>query len=249
MTFISRFAHGLAGAALTMAAFAAPAHALPVNPTAPGGGPVRVTDRDITASNQKIAAAFADLASWWQKEFQSIGEQFATPRIARYEGDVMSACGIMSADNAEYCPNNNTVYYDEVFVAGMQKTAANALGTDGDMAAIGIIAHEMGHAVAMQLGHEYPDSYSNEATADCLAGAFAQQAQREGSLEKGDIDEAFYGMSLSGDPTPQPTGNRRMDRMIQARLARNSHGTRDQRMQNFKAGLDGGPGACLAEFR
>ena len=249
MTHLSRLTHGLAGAALALLAAAAPAHALPSGPTNPNNGPVRVTDRDIDASNQKVAAAFADLSNWWRGEFQSIGEPFAVPRIARYEGDVLSACGVMSANNAEYCPNNNTVYYDEVFVAGMQQAAAHALGTDGDMAAIGIIAHEMGHAVAMQLGHEYRDSYSNEATADCLAGAFAQQAQREGSLESGDIDEAFYGMSLSGDPTPEPTGNRRLDRMIQARLARQSHGTRDQRMQNFKSGLDGGPGACLQDFR
>ena len=74
----------------------------------------------------------------------------------------------------EYCPNNNTILYDEVFVAGMAKTASNALGTDGDMASVGVIAHEMGHAVAMQLGHASRSSYQNEATADCLAGAFAR---------------------------------------------------------------------------
>ena len=249
MKHTSGFTHGLAGAALALFAFAAPAHAAVKHPAGPPTGPVRVTDRDIDAANQKIAGAFGDLANWWSTTFNAIGERFDTPRIARYEGDVLSACGVMSQDNAEYCPNNNTIYYDEVFVAGMQKAAANALGTDGDMAAVGIIAHEMGHAVAMQLGHEFRDSYSNEATADCLAGAFAQHAQKAGELEKGDIDEAFYGMSLSGDPTPQPTGNRRLDRMIQASLARNSHGTRDQRMQNFKSGLDGGPRACLEDFR
>ncbi len=245
MTHTSRLVHGLAGAALTIAALAAPASALPTGPARPVNGPVRVTDRDIQAVNQKIASAYGDLANWWQNTFRAMGASFATPHIARYEGRVLSACGVMAEDNAEYCPNNNTIYYDEVFVAGMQKTAADALGTDGDMAAVGIIAHEMGHAVAMQLGREYRDSYSNEATADCLAGAFAQHAQQSGELEKGDIDEAFYGMSLSGDPTPQRTGNRRVDAMIQASLARSSHGTRDQRMNNFKTGLDGGPAACL----
>ena len=82
-------------------------------------------------------------------------------------------------------------------------------------------------------------------TADCLAGAFTKQAQKDGSIEDGDIDEAFYGMSLAGDPTREPTGNARYDRMIQARLARQSHGTKDQRTQNFRNGLEGGAEACL----
>ena len=92
-------------------------------------------------------------------------------------------------------------------------------------------------------------SYRNESTADCLAGAFTQQAGRDSSLEKGDIEEAFFGMSLAGDPTPEPTGNARYDAMIQARLARESHGTKEQRTENFRAGLVGGARACLAEFR
>ena len=55
-------------------------------------------------------------------------------------------------------------------------------------------------------------------------------------------------MSMAGDPTPESTGNRRMDAMIQARLARESHGTKEQRMQNFRSGLDKGPAACLEDF-
>jgi predicted metalloprotease len=62
------------------------------------------------------------------------------------------------------------------------------------------------------------------------------------------MEEAFFGMSMAGDPTLETTGNRRFDSIIQARLARESHGTKEQRMQNFRTGLDGGPGACLDEF-
>ena len=47
------------------------------------------------------------------------------------------------------------------------------------------IAHEMGHAVAIQLGHASRSSYENESVADCLAGAFAKHAQGDGSLEAG----------------------------------------------------------------
>jgi hypothetical protein len=152
-------------------------------------------------------------------------------------------------ENAEYCAANNTIYFDDVFVAGQVKEAAQALGTDGDMAGLGIIAHEMGHAVAMQLGHTYRQSYENEATADCLAGAFTLHAKGDGSLEQGDIQEAEFGLSSAGDPTPQLTGNGRVDQRILARLERAGHGTREQRVQNFRNGLQGGAEACLGDFR
>ena len=124
-----------------------------------------------------------------------------------------------------------------------------SLGTDGDMAAVGIIAHEMGHAVAMQLGHIERSTYANEATADCLAGAFTKQAEMDGTLEDGDVDEAFFAMSAAADPTPELTGDTRVDRYILARAARTAHGTREQRMDNFRSGLEGGARACLPEIR
>jgi predicted metalloprotease len=224
--------------------FAAPDPGTP----SPGGPSVRVTPADVAASNQKVAMAYGALVQMWTTDFKQIGARFVAPQIARYEGNVRTSCGAMQASNAEYCPRNNTIYYDQVFVAGMAKLAATALGTDGDMAAVGIIAHEMGHSVAIQLGHESRSSYENESTADCLAGAFAQRSQRDGSLEKGDVEEAFFGMSMAGDPTPEPTGNSRLDARIQAQIARASHGTKDQRMANFRDGLDGGAKACLSDF-
>jgi predicted metalloprotease len=210
---------------------------------------IRVTAADVEASNKKVAAAYGALMDMWTKEFDGIGERFAKPRILRYDGSGSTACGRIGPSNAVYCARNNTIYYDQVFVAGMGKIAGRAVGTDGDMAAVGIIAHEVGHAVAMQLGHNSRDSYRNESTADCLAGAFANQSERDGLLEKGDVKEAVFGMAMAGDPTPRATGDDRVDAIIQARLARSAHGTKEQRMQNFRAGLDGGAGVCLSEFR
>lgn len=245
-----KFARGSLATALSALALATPGsamHAATVAP-APKALVIQVTPDDVAASNQKIAMAYGSLVKMWSNQFKQVGAQFAAPRVVRYRGGVMTSCGVISPHNAEYCPRNNTIFYDEVFVAGMAKAASNSLGTDGDMAAIGVVAHEMGHAVAIQLGHESRSSYENESTADCLAGTFARQAQHDGELEKGDIEEAVFGMSMAGDPTPEPTGNSRVDAMIQARLARQSHGTREQRMQNFHTGLDGGPAACLEDF-
>lgn len=233
---------GSVGAAALAVAALAPASKKP-------DAPVRVTAADVQWSNQKVAAAYGALVDMWTQDFNQIDERFVAPRIARYTGNVRTPCGIILANNAQYCSATNSIYYDEVFVAGMAKVASQNLHSDGDMTGIGIIAHEMGHAVAFQLGHHWRDSYKNESTADCLAGAFANQAQKDKSLEAGDLNEAIFGMSMAGDPEPRSTGNDRYDAIIQARLSRQAHGTKEQRVQNFRAGFAGGPGACLDDFR
>ncbi len=240
-----------AGAVLTAAAlgFRTPAQYMAVDASRAAEA-IEVTRGDVTASNEKVAMAHRALASMWSSNFRQIGNRFAVPGLARYRGGAIgSPCGIMRPNNAGYCPRDNTIYFDDVFVASQAQRAALELGTDGDMAAVGIIAHEVGHAVAIQLGVQSRATYPNEAIADCLAGAFTDQSRRDGSLEPGDIEEAFFGMASAGDPTPELTGNPRMVNRILRVAAIMGHGTRNQRTSNFSRGLDGGPGACLDEFQ
>jgi predicted metalloprotease len=215
----------------------------------PAESAVVVSDSDIAASNAKVGMAHSALAQMWTGYFREVGKRFAVPGLVRYRAGAISACGMMRRNNAGYCPGDNTIYFDEVFVAAQAKAAGKQLGTDGDMAAVGIIAHEMGHAVSLQLGYRSRSTYAMEATADCLAGAFTEQAQRDGSLEPGDIDEAFFGMASAGDPTPELTGDSRVDQRILRVASIMGHGTREQRTENFRHGLEGGAGACLDEFR
>lgn len=209
--------------------------------------PVRValTARDVAASTEEAAAAHGALVAMWTEELRRSGTPFRAPRLVRYRGATRTQCGVMPANNAAYCFNNNTIYFDDVFLAAQAKLASHALGTDGDMAAVGIVAHEMGHAVAFQLGYRGRSSYENEKAADCLAGAFARHAERDGSLEDGDVEEAFFAMAAAADPEFESTGNQRVDARRQARLSRQAHGTRAQRQSNFRAGLFGGPRACI----
>jgi len=236
---------GVVALALALAGSKLRAEPSPANPP----GRIEVTSQDVDASNQKIWAVYDALINMWSADFKQIGEKFAAPGIARYRDRIRTPCGYLMPQNAEYCSANNTIYFDDVFVAGQVKAAAEALGTDGDMAGLGIIAHEMGHAVAMQLGHASRNSYDNEAMADCLAGAFTQRARVDGSLEQGDLEEAEYGLSSAGDPTPPLTGDQRVDRRVLARLERVGHGTSENRVENFRTGLGGGAGACLSDFR
>jgi hypothetical protein len=210
---------------------------------------VEVTTRDVAASNKKVRMAHSSLANMWTGYFREVGYKFAVPGLVRYRGGAPSACGMMRRNNAGYCPSDNTIYFDEVFVASQAKAAGRQLGTDGDMAAVGIIAHEMGHAVSLQLGYRSRSTYAMEATADCLAGAFTDYAEQDGSLEPGDIDEAFFGMAAAGDPEPELTGDSRLDRRILRVASVMGHGTREQRTANFRRGLEGGAGACLDDFR
>jgi hypothetical protein len=239
---------------LTLATAGTAAAVQPSIPTGPTGASnpdvaLTVTEQDVAASNAKISQAFGALAQMWTEDFNALGASFTVPSLARYRGAVRTSCGVMPANNALYCPTRNAIYFDEVFVARQAKAAARELGTDGDMVAVGIIAHEMGHAVAAQLGEDSRVPYENEATADCLSGAFAQYAGKKGQLEKGDLEEAFFGMAAAGDPTPQPTGNPRYDARVIRMVSLMGHGTREQRMSNFKSGYDGGAGACLESFR
>lgn len=207
-----------------------------------------VTLRDIAASNAKVKMAYSALMNMWTSHFDDIGVTFEAPRLLRYRGTVRTACGVMPQNNAAYCPQRNAIYFDEVFIAATAKHVGSELGTDGDMAAVGIIAHEVGHAVAIQMGYASRFTYANEAAADCLAGAFARQSRHDGSLEPGDIEEAFLGMALAADPAPEATLVSRGDERRQVLASLMSHGTREQRMQNFRAGLERGPSSCLAHF-
>ena len=226
-----------------LAAAAAPVHVPPPRAVAD------VTENDVSVSNKKVGMAYSALVALWRADFTQLGATFAAPSIVRYRGNVRSQCGVLRANNALYCGERNAIFFDEVFLARQAKAAAEELGTDGDMAAVGIIAHEMGHAVAMQLGQISRIPYENEATADCLAGAFTQQTARDGSLENGDLEEAFFGLAAAGDPTPDFTGHQQTDARIARRAALMGHGTREQRMANFKSGYDSGAKACLAAFR
>ncbi|HKW48462.1 MAG TPA: neutral zinc metallopeptidase [Gemmatimonadaceae bacterium] len=235
---------GLVALALAVSGSRLNAEPIPTSPPT-----IDVTEQEVDASNQKIWAVYNALVAMWSADFKQVGEKFSPPGVARYRMRIRTPCGYLMPENAEYCAANNTIYFDDVFVAAQVKDAAQALGTDGDMAGLGIIAHEMGHAVAMQLGHASRQSYENEATADCLAGAFTLHAKGDGSLEQGDVEEAEFGLSSAGDPTPRLTGNGRVDQRTLARMERVGHGNSEQRVQNFRNGLQSGAGACLEEFR
>jgi predicted metalloprotease len=224
---------------------ASPSPAVP----APVAAPADVNETAIAASNYKVNMAYQALSALWSHRFAELGRRFVAPALFAYRGAVRTECGVMRPNNAAYCTGRNAIYFDETFLARLAGAAARELRTDGDMAAIGVIAHEMGHAVVSQLRADSRIPYENEAAADCLAGAFTRESEHDGSLEEGDLEEAFFGMAAAGDPPPALTGNRRVDARILTRAALMGHGTREQRLANFTAGYERGAAACVAPLR
>ena len=234
-------ASGLLLAAALLSAGPVAAATLPAMPVA--------DETAIAASNYKVGMAYQALATLWSRRFAEIGQRFTAPALFAYRGAVRTSCGVMRPNNAAYCTGPNAIYFDETFLAHLAEAASLELDTDGDMAAIGVIAHEMGHAVVSQLRADSRIPYENEAAADCLAGAFTRESEHDGSLEEGDLEEAFFGMAAAGDPPPELTGNRRVDARILTRAALLGHGTREQRLANFTTGYERGAGACVARLR
>ena len=226
-------------------AMAGPVRAeVPVRPA-----PADVSETAIAASNAKVSMAYGALVDLWSRRFAELGQRFAAPSIFAYRGAVRTSCGVMNPNNAAYCTARNAIYFDEAFLARLAGAASRQLRTDGDMAAIGVIAHEMGHAVVSQLRADSGIPYENEAAADCLAGAFTRESEKDGSLEEGDLEEAFFGMAAAGDPPPALTGNRRVDARILTRATLLGHGTREQRLANFTTGYERGAPACVSRLR
>ena len=79
-----------------------------------------------------------------------------------------------------------------------------------------------------------PLSVKMELQADCFAGVWARTTQQRNLLEKGDVESALGAAAAVGDD--------RLQKMSTGHVSPESftHGTSEQRMHWFTAGLNGG---------
>ena len=117
-----------------------------------------------------------------------------------------------------FCGADVTIYLGLEF-------ARAVWGYVGDMALVQVVAHEFGHSLQQLLGlAPVAGSPAFELQADCLGGAYAQDAAARGLLEPGDAEEARYLSRLVGDDGPSD----------------DPHGSPDEREQAWLAGFGGG---------
>ena len=196
---------------------------------------------------QFVSVVLADTEDVWHGVFSQRGGQYREPTLVLFRGTTTTACGVgQAAMGPFYCPADQKVYIDLDFY----ETLRSRLGAPGDFAQAYVIAHEVGHHVQNLLGvsekvqqarSRMSEAQGNELSvrtelqADCLAGVWANHAERARSiLEQGDIEEAMNAAGQIGDDALQ--------RRTQGQVVPDSftHGTSRQRVTWFRRGIETG---------
>lgn len=204
-----------------------------------GGPPQQVQQSAPPAGEQDELASFVGFVlDDVQKTFDDQLPGYEATRLTLFRGSVASACGTASAAVGPfYCPVDKKVYIDLGFYDELRRR----FGAPGDFAQAYVIAHEVGHHlqnVRGLLGRGEVNQIETELQADCLAGAWAKDADVRGLVEIGDVDEALNAAAAIGDDTIQ----RKTSGRIQPETW--THGSATQRSTAFRKGLAGGLAAC-----
>ena len=194
-----------------------------------------------------VSVILADTEDVWTQIFAQQGRQYAEPRLVLFRGSVNSACGMnSSAVGPFYCPGDHQVYIDLSFFDELDQR----FGAPGDFAQAYVVAHEVGHHVQKLIGvsdrvraqrRQVSEAEANqlsvrqELQADCFAGVWASQANRQRQLlEPGDIEEGLRAAAAIGDDTLQ----RRSGGAVSPESW--THGSSEQRMRWFRRGFSTG---------
>lgn len=202
-----------------------------------------------------VSVVLADTEDTWHEMFRRGGKTYQEPKLVLFTDAVDSACGFaQSAVGPFYCPRDKKVYIDLKFYKDLQ----DRFHAPGEFAQAYVIAHEIGHHVqnllgisdkvrSMQQGADQTTannlSVRLELQADCLAGIWANQADRSRNIvEKGDIEAALRAASSIGDD--------RIQKQSQGYVVPESftHGSSEQRVRWFKRGIENGDFAQCNTF-
>ena len=194
-----------------------------------------------------VAVVLAETEDVWNAAFAKSGKTYEEPKLVLFSGAVESACGMAgSAVGPFYCPADHKVYLDLDFFEELHYQ----FGASGDFAQAYVIAHEVGHHVQTLLGitqkvtelqsrssrsDRNKLSVMTELQADCLAGMWAHQADKNRNiLEAGDIEEGLNAASAVGDD--------RIQKRMQGYVVPDgfTHGSAAQRVMWFKRGFEQG---------
>jgi predicted metalloprotease len=219
----------------------------PSGQPAPGYGPQRENAPGPANPSKDLAArVLGDTEDVWGAIFKARGGTYEPPTLVLFPGSVRSACGIASAAAGPfYCPGDRKLYLDTVFFDEL----ARRFKAPGDFAQAYVIAHEVGHHVQNLTGvmqqvdarRQRTDERGNNALsvrlelqADCYAGVWAYYAQQRNKLDTGDVEEGFAAAAAVGDDQVQ--------KRTQGYVVPDSftHGSAQQRLAWFKAGLANG---------
>jgi predicted metalloprotease len=194
-----------------------------------------------------VLAMLATTEDTWTPLLAARGIRYAPPKLVLFRGGVESACGAAeTASGPFYCPLDQKVFLDLAFFDEL----ARRFGAPGDFAQAYVVAHEVGHHVQNQLGvfakteavRRRGDralanqvSVLQELQADCFAGVWANQANKQRPmLQPGDVEEGLRAAAAVGDDTIQ---KRSRGYVVPESF---THGSSQQRVAWFRRGLESG---------
>ena len=197
----------------------------------------------------------------WSKLLQPGGIRYTPTNLHFYSESDQSGCGAaQSAMGPFYCPNDQRVYLDTTFFRDLQRRFRGCDNSKAcEFSQAYVIAHEVGHHVQNLLGilpkvqqrqHALDKVEANhlqvqvELQADCFAGVWANRSQQRWKLvEQGDVEAALKTAAAIGDD--------RLQRQAQGYVVPDAftHGSSEQRVRWFNAGLKGGTVASCNTFR
>jgi hypothetical protein len=208
-------------------------------------GALGLSDRPIAASVPRESRfpdpLHADIDRFWAARFLEVGREYDPPSgVVGLDEPIDTACGWVDpeAEAAFYCVLDQTIYYATAFRSLVEEQI-------GDFAWVTIVAHEWGHHIQAELGFDLgiaPDSATQvapialEHQADCLAGAYASDAEVRGWLDPGDLQEALDLTEIAGDPVSTPVTDPP------------AYGTGEVRTEAFLTGYGGGLAACTLDL-
>ncbi len=196
---------------------------------------------------QFVARVLGSTERTWTKIFAAGGRTYEKPTLVLFSDAVESACGFAQAASGPfYCGQDRKLYIDLAFYRELRER----FQAPGDFAQAYVIAHEVGHHVQNLLGImnkvQASQSRANrqqanalsvrqELQADCFAGIWANDANRERNiLEQGDVEEGLNAAAQIGDDRMQRRGG---GQVVPESF---THGSAEQRVQWFRRGIESG---------
>lgn len=201
-----------------------------VKPDAPSPT-VTVAGTDGGRIDRLGALAVEDVESYWSEQVLPGGAAYIpVEQVTSWDsrsGAGVTVCKRAATPNAAFCGDDRSIGWDRghlmpVLVEGM-----------GDLGAVLVLAHEVGHAVDAQTRRDNPETIVREQRADCYSGAYIAWVA-EGSSSRFQVSSEGLDLVMEALPVvaDAPDGG--------------DHGNAVERLWAFQRGFMSGADACAA---
>ena len=204
--------------------------AAPAETAAATGRPPKDGTDSLQEFRSDMATAQKVAEEYWAARLTRLGVVFEpVSQVIPYtrEGEVECGGQPIGLNNAAYCSAGDFIAYDINWAYG-------AFQQIGDAFIYYLLGHEYAHAVQARLGIRKQFTIQQELQADCMAGAYLGDSERDDELtvRESDIAEFRRGLDVVGDEPGQPW------------FAEGAHGTAEQRTDLFVTGYEDSLDSC-----